>query len=1321
MRRPDSFVLDPVSAQAKLKRNRSEQQLRSRSQPRIICDLSLEAMNLTLTDVQYGQIVGLARGLEQLSQQREAQLSQSSCPSHMELSATWRWAAYRALTLSRVSALYRDLYVQYLQSPNSLPADLKSLKDVIEVRYSYEALREVREAAMQVAAQHTRDSATASSGAGRGLLLQWFPLWSGWYASTPAQQLRSPNEEEEGLEQELLQALKESQVQEDSPLTRDAVLAVTSMTLQRGSLRLIASDRPANHPVAEEDETDQRAKSSGHAVLELELEQLTMKAELRPRFNSRCFSFIRPLGMKVDYRLHVESRSLAIVYNPSVVQAVADFFAHGHTTSHNPAWRKRYENMKRKTKERILQNWEQMLEGDQRERTKWDLKLNVSAPQILFAESFCDKSATVVLIDFGKLNVRNIHDGINIVVSPPRQPSEEDDECFHTPCSSPQTECKSPSVVTPKHDLSESALHQKMYDRFSIELGDMQILVGRTRDNLKHAHHKGTSTLHVLDRFNISIMLESRALYSNDPNLPSLKFSGSLPKLVVHINEQKVAAIRSMIHHMQGEGLPSPFRTQDFSPVHQADVEATQEARTVNESANLLVKGVRAGLIQRPYETSASLSVHSLLLVDAMQTYGNDFDLLVASHQRVGMDSISGSLRDSEPTSPTSPISSPDPSRGRSTSPLALSQALRSLQARAASPPPLDILEPPDMEALIYVEILSLGQGCPSLEPGETSRHVATVNCNCLDLIANQETVVELVGFVHRLFPESKSVGGKFMAGSSIDNLTAEPMAKIELIFEFQRLNVLLLRAIIKDNKTQARKIATATLTEAKIQATVGNDLVIKGSLGGVQSSEVQRADVLYSCATDATPILHDTLLKLSLELERGRCVMRPTSESLPSLLMDQSLDFLDVDSQDVVQVRGCVVRSLQVSLSRFQYEQLLDCVDLLTSGIENVPPTPDPNVGFSLDPSLRTRLLGAQPLPATTPVDHRPTKHKFVLGVLFELPELRVTLRDNLRNSEQDKVLVSFGDFVVKYDKSDPYETSIKMSLRSLVVEDLSQPEDSAHRKLVVSQFLSEEELLDVRNVPLYASRSCPDVSTNLGSFKKRGSLPDVLETSVLYGMGYKPNQTQPTQMFQPSGEYPVTPPPSPRRTGSPKDQMARKDNLVHIDVLLIDPKSPDFFSKYNTNQRYVDVNFNCLDVIVNIESWVLILDFFGITEQQQPVKEATPRKPKIITSTPSTSIKLEETTNLEIDFKVRSLTLVLARVSGGELARANVAQLTARIEKRGSESVISGKLGKLSLTDLTSHGRLYRERFTTTGGLDFNIKNYSKPDPSMTREFDT
>lgn len=43
--------------------------------------------------------------------------------------------------------------------------------------------------------------------------------------------------------------------------------------------------------------------------------------------------------------------------------------------------------------------------------------------------------------------------------------------------------------------------------RYKIELSDLQILVGRARDNWKYAHTKPTSTLHLLDRFSISLQV----------------------------------------------------------------------------------------------------------------------------------------------------------------------------------------------------------------------------------------------------------------------------------------------------------------------------------------------------------------------------------------------------------------------------------------------------------------------------------------------------------------------------------------------------------------------------------------------------------------------------------------------------------------------------------------------------------------------------------------------------------------------------------------------------------------------------------------------
>jgi len=167
--------------------------------------------------------------------------------------------------------------------------------------------------------------------------------------------------------------------------------------------------------------------------------------------------------------------------------------------------------------------------------------------------------------------------------------------------------------------------------------------------------------------------------------------------------------------------------------------------------AELQVSGVRASLTQRPYDTSVTLTVHSLLLVDAMQTLGRDFELLVASHKHVGMDTVSGSLRDSEPCSPTSP-GSPEPGIDLA-SPLAISKALTALEGSktaqkgmflrtspvyVGSPPPGTVIrcpsaDLPDSEALITVEITFIS----GLFPGHDGQplQIATLQFNNLDVI----------------------------------------------------------------------------------------------------------------------------------------------------------------------------------------------------------------------------------------------------------------------------------------------------------------------------------------------------------------------------------------------------------------------------------------------------------------------------------------------------------------------------------------------------------------------------------------------------------
>nr|CAD7268211.1 unnamed protein product [Timema shepardi] len=93
------------------------------------------------------------------------------------------------------------------------------------------------------------------------------------------------------------------------------------------------------------------------------------------------------------------------------------------------------------------------------------------------------------------------------------------------------------------------------------------------------------------------------------------------------------------------------------------------------------------------------------------------------------------------------------------------------------------------------------------------------------------------------------------------------------------------------------------------------------------------RAEKLYSCTKDGKPILHDTMIHLVLD----RNVVCQ-SDSVPSLLLGEDAELHKTEQHDVLHISGSVVTPLKVSLSRQQYEQLLDSVDNLLSG-----PSPSP------------------------------------------------------------------------------------------------------------------------------------------------------------------------------------------------------------------------------------------------------------------------------------------------------------------------------------------------------------------------------------------
>jgi vacuolar protein sorting-associated protein 13D len=139
-----------------------------------------------------------------------------------------------------------------------------------------------------------------------------------------------------------------------------------------------------------------------------------------------------------------------------------------------------------------------------------------------------------------------------------------------------------------------------------------------------------------------------------------------------------------------------------------------------------------------------------------------------------------------------------------------------------------------DIDALITIEVTLIES-----ENNGDRLQVANIQFNNLDIIANQETIVELLGFVKRVMPKktnkSKMSKNAFDENSLPVKNQNEGKWRTEITFDFHRLNVLILRAVMRDSFLVARKVGTFTMSEARIHSTIGKTLKIEGSLGGLQ------------------------------------------------------------------------------------------------------------------------------------------------------------------------------------------------------------------------------------------------------------------------------------------------------------------------------------------------------------------------------------------------------------------------------------------------------------------------------------------------------
>ncbi|XP_078095173.1 intermembrane lipid transfer protein VPS13D isoform X6 [Mustelus asterias] len=649
---------------------------------------------------------------------------------------------------------------------------------------------------------------------------------------------------------------------------------------------------------------------------------------MHPAFGSLCkmppvFEMIyekNPVRSNYERRLEVSTRPLNIIYNPLVIKKVADFFYKGkvHTSGFGyqselelrvaEAARRQYNKLKMQTKAEIRQTIDQLLVGEFIENDKrWMMKLDISAPQVIFPDDFKSPDSVLVVVDLGRILLTNFGDEpkgrANVGFSV--QDEEISDDEYKTPLATPPNspppepdadpETKTPEFLTlgfTEEQLQQHFINNKLYEKYSLSFMDMQIMVGRVQDNWKHAQDSEVGPTHVVEKFNVLLQLERRLMYTSDPNRPGAMLSGTLPELKIHVNEDKITALRNFMLRVtasevqQKSGEQQTLRREKiFKKVDsrgklldskmsltQSVMSLEQHTREVLVESKLLlaefkvnymqlgvescgryisvlkVFGINSNFVKRPYDSEVTLTVHGLLLVDTVQTYGSDFDLLMASHKNLSFDVPTGSLRDSGAQSPASPqplattiVNGTSLDKNKST--LHNSSALGA-QVPASSPAQ-------DQDVLIKLEYQFVSSDCPSMNL-DSSLQVMSLQVNNLDIILNPETMVELIGFLQKSFPKGKedtspqpSFIDPAMSFEERESIQSTYDQNTQVAVEIHRLNVLLLRTVgLASGEKLGRKIATASINGTKVNVSMGSRFEMHGSLGCLQLVDLTQDEV---------------------------------------------------------------------------------------------------------------------------------------------------------------------------------------------------------------------------------------------------------------------------------------------------------------------------------------------------------------------------------------------------------------------------------------------------------------------------------------------
>ncbi|XP_064373577.1 intermembrane lipid transfer protein VPS13C isoform X2 [Dromaius novaehollandiae] len=231
---------------------------------------------------------------------------------------------------------------------------------------------------------------------------------------------------------------------------------------------------------------------------------------------------INPEDSAADQSLTIESQPVEIKYDARTINAMIEFFQTSKgmdLEKLTTATLMKLEEIKERTATGLVHIIEM--------RKVLDLKINLKPSYLVVPQTgFYYEKSDLLILDFGTFQLNSVNQGSSQTSSFP----------------------------------SLEEIMDKAYDKFDVEIKNVQLLFVRAGEDWKKARFQHPSTLHVLQPMDIHVQL-AKSMVEKDSRMAKFKVSGGLPLVYVRLSDQKIKAIFDLI-----DSIPLPEKSSMSIP-----------------------------------------------------------------------------------------------------------------------------------------------------------------------------------------------------------------------------------------------------------------------------------------------------------------------------------------------------------------------------------------------------------------------------------------------------------------------------------------------------------------------------------------------------------------------------------------------------------------------------------------------------------------------------------------------------------------------------------------------------------------------------------